>query len=489
MFISFGFLLDRMKKRKVTKGRKYFYLIVILITVFLLSFTLLYSNRIDPLYQPAQDHIVILRDNVNVNVDGNNLNGKKVLPGDRIILTPENPNQIIDTRLTFNNLFGEQGNPITITNYNKGAVMLRISVRLDINNAYHVRFVGNNAPNEKYGIQLIGGEGIKINSFTSGIEMAYIKLSNIDGIAVKYINGQDLLSTIPGGAANYQKHRNAKIHDNLVINAGSEGLYIGNNYKNGDEIRMIDTEVYNNCVLNSGWNGIDIKAIDGGVVFNNLVDVAGITPDPTVVDSQRHALDIVQSANRIEAYNNIIYRAVLYGFLLATGDGNYNRGGNNIHDNVVADSGDQGMRVRFMEGDQVRNNLVIDSTNEDYLFNMDGGNPADITNNRNSNSGNINQLRAEALQRYNDLYAQICDPNANPIKCIDVDGDGYGIGCVLGPDCDDRLNGADGIPGNADDGRNINPGAFEICDANDNDCDALKNYFDACAFIHNVPAE
>ncbi len=42
--------------------------------------------------------------------------------------------------------------------------------------------------------------------------------------------------------------------------------------------------------------------------------------------------------------------------------------------------------------------------------------------------------------------------------CSDGDQDGYGPGCTLGPDCDD---------GNVD----INPGATEVCDQVDNDCD------------------
>ncbi|MGV8141968.1 MAG: DUF2341 domain-containing protein [Candidatus Woesearchaeota archaeon] len=42
--------------------------------------------------------------------------------------------------------------------------------------------------------------------------------------------------------------------------------------------------------------------------------------------------------------------------------------------------------------------------------------------------------------------------------CIDVDGDGYGIGCILGIDCNDFNNA-------------IRPGATETCDTVDNDCD------------------
>jgi hypothetical protein len=53
----------------------------------------------------------------------------------------------------------------------------------------------------------------------------------------------------------------------------------------------------------------------------------------------------------------------------------------------------------------------------------------------------------------------LCENNVCK-KCIDEDGDGYGEGCLLGPDCDD------GDP-------HRNPGAVEVCDGRDNDCNGI----------------
>ena len=57
--------------------------------------------------------------------------------------------------------------------------------------------------------------------------------------------------------------------------------------------------------------------------------------------------------------------------------------------------------------------------------------------------------------------------------CVDTDGDGYGEGCELGFDCNDNA-------------ASVNPGAEELCDTIDNNCDGdidedlqLQFYLDA----------
>jgi len=47
-------------------------------------------------------------------------------------------------------------------------------------------------------------------------------------------------------------------------------------------------------------------------------------------------------------------------------------------------------------------------------------------------------------------------------SCTDADGDGYGAGCAMGPDCND-----------AD--PNVHPGAMERCDGVDSNCDGVAD--------------
>ena len=50
------------------------------------------------------------------------------------------------------------------------------------------------------------------------------------------------------------------------------------------------------------------------------------------------------------------------------------------------------------------------------------------------------------------------DDNADGVQCIDGDGDDYGDGCAAGPDCDDT-------------NPEVNPGAAEACNGQDDNCD------------------
>jgi formylglycine-generating enzyme required for sulfatase activity len=52
--------------------------------------------------------------------------------------------------------------------------------------------------------------------------------------------------------------------------------------------------------------------------------------------------------------------------------------------------------------------------------------------------------------------------------CQDADGDGYGVGCQNGPDCNDR-------------DRAIHPGQAEVCNGRDDDCNALVDDSPECA--------
>ncbi|MBI5535467.1 MAG: SUMF1/EgtB/PvdO family nonheme iron enzyme [Deltaproteobacteria bacterium] len=59
-------------------------------------------------------------------------------------------------------------------------------------------------------------------------------------------------------------------------------------------------------------------------------------------------------------------------------------------------------------------------------------------------------------------------PPANPATCQDRDGDGFGLGCARGPDCNDLDS-------------TIHPGQVETCNFRDDDCNALVDDNAGCS--------
>ncbi len=59
--------------------------------------------------------------------------------------------------------------------------------------------------------------------------------------------------------------------------------------------------------------------------------------------------------------------------------------------------------------------------------------------------------------------------------CEDADGDGYGVGCAKGPDCNDH-------------DPKVHPGATELCNFKDDDCNALVDEAPSCTVPKQNPA-
>jgi formylglycine-generating enzyme required for sulfatase activity len=59
-------------------------------------------------------------------------------------------------------------------------------------------------------------------------------------------------------------------------------------------------------------------------------------------------------------------------------------------------------------------------------------------------------------------------PTLAPPSCQDLDGDGYGVGCAAGPDCNDQ-------------DPTVHPHATEVCNYRDDDCNGIVDDAKACA--------
>jgi len=71
-------------------------------------------------------------------------------------------------------------------------------------------------------------------------------------------------------------------------------------------------------------------------------------------------------------------------------------------------------------------------------------------------------VAADDLDRDCDIFDDGSPNSSCGLTCIDNDEDGYGPGCAAGPDCDDTL-------------ASVHPGADEICNGDDDDCDGTPD--------------
>ncbi len=131
----------------------------------------------------------------------------------------------------------------------------------------NVKLLGNGTPGIQYGIKINGA-----NSFatywkaTGELEIAYVEVvGTAAGIEVKH----------PPGEAYTQNFANLKIHDNYIHDHQLEGMYIGMDNLSLDV--LINAEIYNNIVRNSGNDGIQTR--NGTFnIHDNIVDNVALSP-------------------------------------------------------------------------------------------------------------------------------------------------------------------------------------------------------------------
>jgi hypothetical protein len=231
-----------------------------------------------------------------------------------------------------------QGGIVTIgTNYTYG---------IKIGGCRYIKFTGTGT-SATYGFQVTqtNGDGVTVGDLSSDIEVNHVYIDNcgIRGIVAK---------TDPacGGYATRSSFTqyNTIIHDNLIENTTTEGMYIGSSFYSGETFNcngvdsiilpsiLIGCQIYNNIVRHTGYDGIQVASALNLSVHDNLVQY----DSQSGVSSQMSGI-LIGGGSQGDCYNNYIE----YG----KGDGieNLGLGGYKIYNNVVSNPG-----FNFYPGDQ-----------------------------------------------------------------------------------------------------------------------------------------
>ena len=231
-------------------------------------------------------------------------------------------------------------------------------------------------------------------------------------------------------------------------------------------------------VLNEIDDDCDLMVDEGLLIEGDLL-ITEIMRDPLAVDDT--------FGEWVEVYNNSAYEVNLYGFEVTDLGSNAFTVDSDVWVSpdsylILARHGDLGANGGVL-ADFVWSNYSLSNTEDEVILTF-GGVEIDAVEYWDPDwpdvAGSAMSLDFDAYDAtLNDEFENWCAGNApfgdgdlgspgddNPICCPDADGDGYLFDNCGGDDCDD-------------DDPDINPGADEVCDLVDNDCDGTVDEGDA----------
>jgi hypothetical protein len=254
--------------------------------------------------------------------------------GDTLIMTSGNKSYIYMMNFT-----GSSTAPIVVINQG-GIVTIgrNYTYGIKIGGCRYIKFTGTGT-SATYGFQVLqtNGDGVTVGDLSSDIEVNHVSIDScgIRGIVAKTDPGC-------GGYAtrnNFTQY-NTIIHDLLIQNTTTEGMYIGSSFYSGETIVcngndsvllpsiLVGCQIYNNVVRHTGYDGIQVACALQLSVHNNLVQYdsqQGVSAQMTGI--------ILGGGDQGVCYDNYIE----YG----KGDGidNLGLGGSQIYNNVIVSPG------------------------------------------------------------------------------------------------------------------------------------------------------
>lgn len=264
------------------------------------------------------------------------------------------------TSIIFRNIVGEPGNPIIIRNCGGVATIdgTGSGYTMKTERSRYLRITGGTE--KPHGLRIIGGRmGLMLETLTSDVEVDRVEIANIGfaGIMAK-TEPTCKDETLRGNFV----MRNVSLHHNYVHDTGGEGFYVGHSrYNQGITLscgvrlphEIHGVKIYNNVVVNSGWEAIQVgSTTKGALVFNNRIENYGTANQ----NFQNNGIQFGEGAPGT-CFANFINGGKGAGIIvLGTAD-------NFIHDNVILNAGSMGMfideRAARGNGFRIINNTII----------------------------------------------------------------------------------------------------------------------------------
>ncbi len=222
------------------------------------------------------DHVV---EPNTITVDNSSLN----LPLGSVIGIRGGSRNVLDIR----NFQGTAQQPYLFSNCD-AQVVLDISEKpeaIKVRNSSHLRVSGTGAPEHYFGIKIeTGTQGIRAYSKTDNIEIDHLEVSGV-GIGVWIVTRPNCEGSLNRGTYHQQ---NLVVHHNYIHDVHGEGMYIGgskwNGYFSNDgcpgeelyQAELSGVRVFNNLVVNAGWDGIQVGGAEDSEIFSNQVKNYGL---------------------------------------------------------------------------------------------------------------------------------------------------------------------------------------------------------------------
>ncbi len=220
---------------------------------------------------------------------------------------------------------GSRSKPIIITNY-KGQVKAK---HIKIAGLRHFKLTGKYDPKTKTGDKSFRGHdggyaysqgkyGIFIDNqwLSTSKFLLEITSKKIKGTESRQMSSDFELEYIESGnggysniiKANNEKYvsENIKIHDCYIHDTNGEGIYMGNTSIKGEQGIFKNVEIYNNRILRTGLDALQVVQTGGeSKIHNNVLD-GGMKWRSSFMDSQDFGASLSFVSGGVAFFNNII---------------------------------------------------------------------------------------------------------------------------------------------------------------------------------------